>query len=834
MNSEKFSIQRVLVGILIGFTAVMGFAGVGRLTQANVLNNLFVWVLGNETCYYDMTGAYVCGDDGTYSDYGACYDSMGNYICGEDGGGYDDYYDEYSYGDDAGCYYDSTGTYVCGGDYDNTHNSYEEENSYEYDYEYECEGDQCGDSNNDEWQQDEMENMAEMLEESEDWAEDITDAVEEAYEWIEDIDDKREDWNEQLEEMYADEGDYSYENEIAIIEEALAYCDTAYPEIESAALELETLVTEAEEAKQAMETAYEDFVSGVSTDSSAFWSAQSSSGVNDWRDVWRSKAEMYGRLVNYYDFLMEANRIEQESGMTVEEIGGEFAEAVTYAETALSTVPTLLDSELDTLIANAEAEIAAGEEAWRVIDDIRDFYDDLRDDYLDDEDMWDSLEDGWEMVKQKEMQEFMTNELAMIKEDLAWVTGELDKLEGEGQDVSKAREAVAEVESILAQLEATEDADEMEDLFKDLDQAGKKVEQALRKLGIEFGGYDKEAYVNSIDVNDPDALLALLQNVPDNVLEQVINMLLNNVTSEEIETFIQYGTQYGDIGFFDSASIAYMDEETLNTMIEDKLAILAELESKIAERTNELNALVEDLAGYNFYGDTADEAVELIAELGEAGEDVDVDEYQDKIDELKEEAKEEKYDDGVIPFMDVDDDQWYTSYVWDVKDDGYVNGYKDSEGELTGYYGPGDNVTVGEILKMTLEASGKGSGQGTTVNPYAQNHWSAGYFSQAEGLGMSVVADMTRNPDDKATRGEVIQSLFEAFGISVPDYDYQQFSDVSVNHQYADAIQYAYDLGIISGDNGLGETFRPDESVNRAETAKMIDQFIEIMELENL
>ncbi|KKT19823.1 MAG: hypothetical protein UW03_C0013G0023, partial [Candidatus Peregrinibacteria bacterium GW2011_GWA2_43_8] len=755
MNNEKFSLQRILVGILIGFTAVAGFSGVGRLTQANLFNNMFAWVLGNETetCYYDMTGAYVCGDNGTYGDYGACYDSMGNYICGDNGGGYDDYYDDYSYGDEGDCYYDSTGTYVCGdgnyyngeegcyydstgiyvcgdGEYndsyscydstgnytcedDETYDNYEDnyEDEYDYNYEDECEGDQCGGEMDEEWKADEMENMAEMLEESEDWAEDIGDAAEEATDWLEDITDRQEDWQEELDENAED--DYLADEQVALLELAIAYCETAYPEIEDAASELTALIADAEESKQAMEDAYTAFVAGGSTDSSAFWTAQSASGVNDWRDVWRSKAEMYGRLVNYYDFLMEAGRIETESDMTVEEIGGEFAEAVAYAETALSTVPTLLDTELDTLIANAEAEIAAGEEAWRVIDDIRDFFDDLRDDYMDDKDMWDSMESGWDMVKLKEMQNFMTNELAMIKEDIAWVGEELDELEGEGKDVSEARAIIEEVNALLAELEVTTDAEEMEDLFKDLEQMGKKAEKEMQKLGIEFGKYDREVYAETIDVNDPDALLALLQNVPDSVLEQVIEMLLNNVTSEQIETFIEYGTKYEDIGFFDSASIAYMDEDTLDAMIEDKLAILEELDGKIAERTDELNTLINDLASYNFYGDTADQAVELIANLAEEGEGVDIEEYQNEIDDLKEEAREEKYDDGIIPFMDVDDDQWYTSYVWDVKEDGYVGGYKDAEGELTGYYGPSDNVTVGEILKMTLEASDEGTGTDT-------------------------------------------------------------------------------------------------------------------------
>lgn len=63
------------------------------------------------------------------------------------------------------------------------------------------------------------------------------------------------------------------------------------------------------------------------------------------------------------------------------------------------------------------------------------------------------------------------------------------------------------------------------------------------------------------------------------------------------------------------------------------------------------------------------------------------------------------------PFVDVEESQWYYSYVTTVYNADIVGGYKDADGELTGYYGPGDYVTRGQMAKMVdLSRSYDGSG----------------------------------------------------------------------------------------------------------------------------
>ena len=53
-------------------------------------------------------------------------------------------------------------------------------------------------------------------------------------------------------------------------------------------------------------------------------------------------------------------------------------------------------------------------------------------------------------------------------------------------------------------------------------------------------------------------------------------------------------------------------------------------------------------------------------------------------------------------FKDVAKSEWYYTYVETAAAHGVVGGYKDTEGTLTGYYGPGDDVTREQAAKMIV------------------------------------------------------------------------------------------------------------------------------------
>jgi hypothetical protein len=81
------------------------------------------------------------------------------------------------------------------------------------------------------------------------------------------------------------------------------------------------------------------------------------------------------------------------------------------------------------------------------------------------------------------------------------------------------------------------------------------------------------------------------------------------------------------------------------------------------------------------------------------------------------------------------------------------------------------------------------------------------------------------NVQSPATRGAVIQTILEVMGIPIANQN-PTFTDVPADHPYARAIATATFYGLISGDtdeqgNALN-TFRPGDSITRAEVAKII------------
>ncbi len=178
-----------------------------------------------------------------------------------------------------------------------------------------------------------------------------------------------------------------------------------------------------------------------------------------------------------------------------------------------------------------------------------------------------------------------------------------------------------------------------------------------------------------------------------------------------------------------------------------------------------------------------------------------------------------------VIYKDVVADAWYAPFVSRVIQDDVARGYKDKDGKLTGEFGIGNNVTRAEILKMVLEASGKNQLKAAAPrNPSARTSWAASYVGIAESLGLSTFSPTT-DVNAAATRGEVIQLILEAMGITIGQTP-AMYSDVPKDHPYSPAIAAATFFGLIVGDTKADgtplNTFRPDQPINRAEVSKLI------------
>jgi len=199
----------------------------------------------------------------------------------------------------------------------------------------------------------------------------------------------------------------------------------------------------------------------------------------------------------------------------------------------------------------------------------------------------------------------------------------------------------------------------------------------------------------------------------------------------------------------------------------------------------------------------------------EAASDSDLSDILNQLDDIS----------GGGNFSDVDSNDWFHTYISSVARWGIASGYKDANGEPTGQFGPADNVTIAQMLKMALRAAQVDETEctGTARLTQAHNHWAHSFVVCAEHKGMRI---LNSNPDlnRPALRGEVLSIVHDAFEDTVPPL-LSRFSD-TIDHPLESDIALAAAMGIVSGDkdangNPTGN-FRPNAPVNRAESAKIV------------
>lgn len=183
-------------------------------------------------------------------------------------------------------------------------------------------------------------------------------------------------------------------------------------------------------------------------------------------------------------------------------------------------------------------------------------------------------------------------------------------------------------------------------------------------------------------------------------------------------------------------------------------------------------------------------------------------------------------------FRDVQETDWFNPYVSSLAEWGIVSGYKDANGRLTGEFKPANNVTVAEALKMAMESAKtdrSACGLAPVNHAQAQGHWAREYVSCAEQRNVRLIVQGI-DLNKKATRAEILTIVHDVFGDrTIPIFS--SFSDTA-GHKYEQDIAYASLSGIVRGDTDASGaekgTFRPDDSINRAETSKVIYERLKV------
>lgn len=188
-------------------------------------------------------------------------------------------------------------------------------------------------------------------------------------------------------------------------------------------------------------------------------------------------------------------------------------------------------------------------------------------------------------------------------------------------------------------------------------------------------------------------------------------------------------------------------------------------------------------------------------------------------------------------FSDVPTSEWFFKYTERIKDLRVQNqpifeGYKTATGNLTGRFGPADNITVGEMLKVVLRVSGHDENNNNLdASLQGSTHWSVGFQNTAIDLDLTIMQAVGINPDRPVIRGEFFQALAEAQGLmssnnyncNITDLD---FDDLDSSNPYTKYACILVKDGIISGtDDGY---LNLNNNINRAEVAKILNTALDI------
>lgn len=245
-------------------------------------------------------------------------------------------------------------------------------------------------------------------------------------------------------------------------------------------------------------------------------------------------------------------------------------------------------------------------------------------------------------------------------------------------------------------------------------------------------------------------------------------------------------------------------------------------------KLNELKQLTKKIANYNFASETGREIQDkievFIAKAQESG--VSREEIESQIAQLQDEAEQsfrrariEKFEKGIIPFRDTDDNEWYTPFAAEAKKSGFVKGTGVSDGaELN----PAGNTNLAEAMAMFARVVG----EDPTANPGSavgkrMPDWARASAATLEKNGVNLDSIFGgKKASDTVSRAEVARLLQQVFNL--PTGNVSHFSDINeANSAELDAIGAVNRADIMTGEGGT-DRFNVRGPLNRAALVKIL------------
>lgn len=476
-------------------------------------------------------------------------------------------------------------------------------------------------------------------------------------------------------------------------------------------------------------------------------------------------------------------------------------------------------------------------------------------------------------------QESMKEELDGLHEELSGIQEILSKLEGASTPNSRVSSALTELISLaekgisaLEKMEAAleeglSDEDTLEAFWDSMDSLGDAAETHMEviqewleedsaaaslltdeELGFMLMDFEDEDYSDDeiadylsgqyADLADdfdfesfaegvsPEEMDKIFRYINDALMQELLNYMDDEQASEILTKMMNQLPVFGDKG-------ANLMQNTTEV-----LAVMEGLDFKdftSSDELDQLEKLYEETKSTLVTEGSKDDLKEIWSNVKEALMAGSVSEetmktYIEEVDSALEENKKDLVLEDEVEFYDatLDENAWYFDDLADARDADIISGDKDANGNPTGYVRPGDEVTKGEALKMILEGAGLGGSSGSASDSDVAGKWYESYVKTAEELGLPYQGDW----DEACDRGTVAAWTAEVFvgdvaNLDINDFEYEgTFDDVSESDPNVEYYQAVYEYGIFTGDDGTGD-LRPDDSINRAETTKVVMTAVE-------
>lgn len=545
------------------------------------------------------------------------------------------------------------------------------------------------------------------------------------------------------------------------------------------------------------------------------------------QDVWDLQRD-------FWDAMQETHRDEQADNLKrfVKEGCRDFKGEAKRQQGNAAGIEKLV-KECEDLLATAQKDIESGTEPREVEENLRWAMDDLWQDFNSlMEDQWSANECRDAERSLKDAERAVTSEapdiIDEVRDSNPAIATKMETLLQKAENILREGFAALKSGSCEKANDATDKLHhDISQRFDDLmDQAGVEHDFEEDAFDRRFVNYD-DAYDDFDFDEDEFGRENFTRHLSDKQYGAKDLSLMKRIAAEVLKEYFthQEGSDAPDIISATSAlGISTQEVQKLLQVKNDLVTEINALRTQIQGLKDELVAIADEVARFTFGSETAKEAEAFVKnELPYLTEE----EAAERLEELKQDGREEHFDAGRLAFKDIEDiTVWYADDAARAKELGLVEGTGDSGGtELN----PTGNTNVAETITMfarLIEEDIDKDAVPTSDIGTELPDWAQPFAATLEDAGVDLDAIFEgSDASAPATRGEVARLLDATLDLDDADSALaDRFDDIDdATDEEHDAIAAVFDAGIMTG-HGNSKAFGVNGPLLRAELAAVLNR----------